>query len=210
MLAVKSSLQLLLQLVQEAPVAALGDELLRAGLDHPGFVEAQGVEANSVFRIELAPSPVRDFPQRLTSILVLRLRRVSLVDEGPGDALRLLGAKLGRLEDGPDSPLGRDRMLPHEFSAANHHTTEVLRPWSVHGAIHHHVADLPGAKLLSEGWEPQVCIDRSLGEALDRVDGRRGDPTNILARVQPDVREHTGHEDVLGLAQAEDRDGLAL
>src|SRR2546425_7462718 len=33
-----SCLQLLLQLVEEAEVGSLGDDLLRARLDHPGFV----------------------------------------------------------------------------------------------------------------------------------------------------------------------------
>src|SRR5438876_6976330 len=37
-----SALQLLLQLVNEPPVHAVGDDLLRARLDHPRLVHAQG------------------------------------------------------------------------------------------------------------------------------------------------------------------------
>ena len=36
---VDSSLQLLLELVEEPPVGALGDDLLRAGLDHPRLAQ---------------------------------------------------------------------------------------------------------------------------------------------------------------------------
>src|SRR5215470_2662708 len=38
-------LQLLLELVEDAPVRALRDDLLRARLDHPGFLEPDCVEA---------------------------------------------------------------------------------------------------------------------------------------------------------------------
>src|SRR5215471_748078 len=51
-------LQLLFQLLEEAPVSALGDDLLRTALDHPHFVEPQGVEAHGVFRIILAPARI--------------------------------------------------------------------------------------------------------------------------------------------------------
>ncbi len=40
-----SRLQLALELVEEAPVGAVGDELVRAGLDHADLVQAERVEA---------------------------------------------------------------------------------------------------------------------------------------------------------------------
>ena len=49
-------LQLPLQLIEEAPVGALGDELLGAALDHPDLVQAQGVEAQGVLGAILAPT----------------------------------------------------------------------------------------------------------------------------------------------------------
>src|SRR5713101_3438073 len=51
-------LQLLLQLGEKAPVSALGNELLRATLDHPHLVEAEGVEAHGILRVILAPLAV--------------------------------------------------------------------------------------------------------------------------------------------------------
>src|SRR5216110_571022 len=58
--AVWSSLQLLLQLVEEAPVGGLGDDLLRARLDHPGLVEAQGVKPDRVFGVEIGRASCRE------------------------------------------------------------------------------------------------------------------------------------------------------
>src|SRR5581483_9970221 len=93
-----------------------------------------------------------------------------------------------------------------------------LRPTSMqqkycdHGRsnVCHQVADLAGAKLLRTRSKCEIRVDRLLGEAVDGVDRARDDPTNVLAWVHSDMREHTGSEDVLGLAQAEDCDGLTL
>ena len=49
------SLQLLLQLVEEAPVGALGDDLLGARFDHPGLMQPEGVEADRIFGIVVSP-----------------------------------------------------------------------------------------------------------------------------------------------------------
>src|SRR5262249_21106811 len=49
------SLHLLLQLVEEAPVGALGDDLLRGRLQHADLVQAQGIEAHAVLGAVLAP-----------------------------------------------------------------------------------------------------------------------------------------------------------
>src|SRR5215472_14756402 len=37
--------QLLLQLIEKSPVGALGDDLLRAALDHPDLTESERIEA---------------------------------------------------------------------------------------------------------------------------------------------------------------------
>src|SRR5262245_32355069 len=60
-----SPLELALELVEEAPVGALGEDLLRARRDHPRLVQAQRVEAERVRRIVFSPPPVRDLLQRL-------------------------------------------------------------------------------------------------------------------------------------------------
>src|SRR4030095_14688226 len=64
------SLQLLLQLVEEAPIGPLRDDLLGTGLDHPGLVQPEGVEAHRILWLVLAPAVVRDLLQRLEGIVV--------------------------------------------------------------------------------------------------------------------------------------------
>src|SRR5215831_9736916 len=49
------SLQLLLQLVEEAPVGALGQELLRARLEHPNLMQAQSIEPHRILGVVLTP-----------------------------------------------------------------------------------------------------------------------------------------------------------
>src|SRR5262245_13783761 len=48
-------LQLLLQLVEEAPVGAPGDELLGARLDHPGLMETQSVKPERIVGVPQSP-----------------------------------------------------------------------------------------------------------------------------------------------------------
>src|SRR5262245_22274005 len=80
------ALQLLLELVDEPPVGALGDNLLRARLDHSSLMQPQGIEAQRVFGIVLAPPRVDDILHRPDGIVVAR--RDSLVDEGAGGPIR--------------------------------------------------------------------------------------------------------------------------
>jgi hypothetical protein len=49
-------LQLSLQFIEEAPVGALGDELLGRALDHAGLMEAQGVEQEFFGHVPWAPN----------------------------------------------------------------------------------------------------------------------------------------------------------
>src|SRR5712691_5431172 len=53
-----SRLQLLLQLIEKAPVCSLRDQLLRAALDHAHLVQAESVEAESILGIRVAPTVV--------------------------------------------------------------------------------------------------------------------------------------------------------
>jgi hypothetical protein len=52
-------LQFPLQLVEEALVGALGDELLGARVDHPRFMQMEGVEAHRILGVVLTPLVVR-------------------------------------------------------------------------------------------------------------------------------------------------------
>src|SRR5207247_9467573 len=53
-------LQLFLQLVEEAPVGALGNDLLRAALDDSDFMKAKRIEPHGVLWIVFPPLPVHD------------------------------------------------------------------------------------------------------------------------------------------------------
>src|SRR5262249_38214954 len=68
----RSRLQLLLQLVKDPPICTLRNELLRTRLDHPDLVEAQGMEAQRVFGIGLAPAVVGPGLEHLQAHLVAR------------------------------------------------------------------------------------------------------------------------------------------
>src|SRR5213596_3826718 len=105
--AVWSSLQLLLQLVEEAPVGGLGDDLLRARLDHPGLVEAQGVKPDRVFGVVVPPRGVRYLLHRLEGVGVV----VPFVGHQPSGPVGLNGTEVGRLQDRAERPLGRHRVL---------------------------------------------------------------------------------------------------
>ena len=59
-----SSLQLALQLIEEAEFGALGDDLLRARLDHARLLHAQRIEADRILRIVVPPFVVPGRVQR--------------------------------------------------------------------------------------------------------------------------------------------------
>src|SRR6266545_4211745 len=79
-------LQLLLELVEEAPVSSLGDDLLRAQLDHPGLVEAESIEAHCVLGGVLTPTAVWDVLHGLQRVVVAGGELV--VDERPRHPFR--------------------------------------------------------------------------------------------------------------------------
>src|SRR5688572_28377465 len=87
------SLQFLLQFIEEAPVRALGDELLGAAFDHPGFVQAQVVKAHGILGVILAPLAVGNLLHGLEGVAVVL--RVALVYQKLGSPLRLEGTDVG-------------------------------------------------------------------------------------------------------------------
>src|SRR5215468_6242129 len=100
-------LQLLLQLMEETPVGALGDELLGAGLDHTGLVQTEGIEAYRILGVVLAPLVVGKLLHGLQGVAVVR--RVALVYQQLGSPLRLPSTDVGRFQNGTQRPLGRHR-----------------------------------------------------------------------------------------------------
>src|SRR5438552_889736 len=51
----RSRFQLAFELVQETPICAVGDDLLRARLDHAGFMQSQRVEPEAILGVVFAP-----------------------------------------------------------------------------------------------------------------------------------------------------------
>jgi hypothetical protein len=104
-----SRLHFPLQLVKKAPVRALREQLLRAGLDHAHLVQPQGVKAQGVFGMRLAPAVVREAPQHLDRHVVAPL--VAFRDEHAGGLLGCLRAQVSRLQKGPQDPFRRTGYL---------------------------------------------------------------------------------------------------
>ena len=67
-----SRLQLAFELVQEAPVRAVGDDLLGRRLDHPGLMHPKSIEADRVLGVVFPPFVIGDRTQCLEGIIVPR------------------------------------------------------------------------------------------------------------------------------------------
>src|SRR6266478_4368015 len=93
----RSRLQLAFELVQEAPIGALGDDLLRARFDEARFTHAQCIEADRVLGIVVAPFVIRNTGQGLESVVITRGEPA--IDEPLRGARRFTGAELRGLED---------------------------------------------------------------------------------------------------------------
>src|SRR5439155_17889892 len=134
------ALQLLLQRVEEAPVRALGQELLRAALEHPYLMQTQGVEAQGVLGALLTPLAIGDLLDGLEGIVIAL--GIALVHDEPSGLLWLKGADIGRFQDGAEGAFGGYRMRADKLPVPGQHATKVLGPGPVHSAVDHHVADL--------------------------------------------------------------------
>src|SRR5262249_21448195 len=76
-----SRLQPAFELIEKSPIGALGDELLRARLYQPRFVQAQRVKPERVLVIVFAPFVVRNLGERLEGVVVAR--REAAIDDEP-------------------------------------------------------------------------------------------------------------------------------
>src|SRR5437667_1588663 len=125
--------QLLLRLVEESPVRAFGDQLLWAALHHPGFPQAERVEAHGLLRVVLPPAAEGDLGHRLADELWSALE--APIRKCPRAPARLRGAELIALEDGTESALGRHGVSPDELTVGRDQAAEVLGPGAVDGAV---------------------------------------------------------------------------
>src|SRR6266404_4450714 len=91
-----SRLQLAFELVQEAPIRAVGDDLLRARFDHTSVAHAQCIEADRVLGVVVAPFLIRNAAQRLEGIVIPRSEPA--IDEPLRGPRRFAGAEFGGLE----------------------------------------------------------------------------------------------------------------
>src|SRR5712664_1194979 len=165
--AARLCLQLLLQLVEGAPVCAPGEKLLRARLDHSRLVESERVEAHRVGRVVFPPFGVGNLLEGLQRIGV-GLHKAP-VYEGASNPIRLKGAQVGRLLEGAQHPLGGHRVLLGKVSVRHRHAAEILRPGSILGGAYDHMTDLSGPELLGIGGKAHQPIDLPVGEELDRL-----------------------------------------
>src|SRR5262249_884544 len=154
---VSSSFELLFQLVEDSPVGALGEDLLRARLDHAGLVKPERVEPERVRRVDLAPSRPRDLLQRLQDVILPH--REPTLTERPCRAGRLERTPLLSLQDRSKRALERDGVACGELAVRGEHAAEVLRPRTVHRAVHHDVSDLLLAQLLRVRWKAEIAVD---------------------------------------------------
>src|SRR3984893_4478617 len=93
----RSRLQLAFELVQKAPIRAVGDYLLRGRLDEAHLVEPQGIKADGVLGVVLTPFVVRVFAQRAQGIVVARSE--TAIDKPSRGERRIGGAEVGSLEN---------------------------------------------------------------------------------------------------------------
>ena len=83
-----SRLQLAFELVEEAPIGVIGDNLVGIRLDQSGVVHAQGIESDSVLGVVVTPFVVGELAQRLQGVIVSR--RETAIDQPLRYARRLV------------------------------------------------------------------------------------------------------------------------
>src|SRR5437016_454428 len=88
-------LQLAFELVEEAPIGAVGDDLLRARLDEAQFAQTQGIESNRDLGLVFAAFVVRQTAESLQRVIVSFCK--AAIDETSRSTRRLGRAQIGRL-----------------------------------------------------------------------------------------------------------------
>src|SRR5215470_17734468 len=67
-----SSFQLSFELIEEAPIGAIGNDRLRARLDHSGLAQPKRIESHRILGVIISPFAVGDVAQGLKCIVIAR------------------------------------------------------------------------------------------------------------------------------------------
>src|SRR6516165_1662347 len=157
-------LQLAFELVQKAPVRAVGDDLLRARLDHADFVQTERIEPYRVLGIVFAPFVVGQLAEPLQSVVVPIGK--TAIGEPSCDLGGVGGAPIRGLEDGAQHPLAGNRILSDVVAVADQHAAEILRPGPINRTIDDDMPDVPRPQILWRRREAEERIDLSAREKL--------------------------------------------
>jgi len=147
---------LALELIENPPVGALRDEACRARLDHARLAQPQGVKADRIIGIVVAPACVGNLLHRLKRIVVLIAHR----RHQAGGLLGLGSAKVRCLGDGAHGTLRSHRMPADKLPVAGNDAAQVLRPGAIQAAADDHMADLLLPQLLWNRGEAHQLITR--------------------------------------------------
>src|SRR5262249_47262536 len=101
-------------------------------------------------------------------------------------------------------------MVANVVAVRRHHAAEVLRPWTVEGAVDDGPADAAHTQVLRLRRKSEEGINLARGEQLNRPRRGASDPAYILARVEPDMGDHGAQEQMWARAQTLHTDALAL
>ena len=171
------------------------------------FAEAKRVPPDRVLRIELSPLVIV-VRQCLSGIV--GSRNAIAVGEASRDAGRVRSAEIRGLQNRTQHGTGRVRVCPDVIRKTGQHAAEILRPWPVDGGVDEHMTDASGAQLLRLGREAEERVDFAADKQLDRFELGVGDPADVLLRVEPDLGDHQGHENMRVRTRRLDSDGLSL
>src|SRR5438876_558197 len=98
-----SRLQLAFELVEEALIRAVGNDLLRTAFDRAQLMQPQRIEAYRVLRVELPPGAVEVLVQGLKRVFIAVGK--AALDDQPRRQFGLAGAQIGGFQDGADHAL---------------------------------------------------------------------------------------------------------
>src|SRR6516225_503883 len=142
----------------------------------------------------LPPFVVWQLVQGLQRIIVSVCE--AAVDDPARGARGLGHANICSLKDCPQHAFRRYRVITHEFPVAGQHAAEILRPRTIDGGTQDLMSDMSIPEMLRLWRKAYECVDLSVHEQLNRLDGRLDDPMDVLAGIKPDMRGHDGHQRV--------------